>query len=115
MANTIKTDINRIENNDNDTVLRNVTDTFLESFTASTGCNKFTLQANSTYKTIDFGQVATSVMVFLTSEETIKVRMNGGSEEFETKGIYWAGNLTQIDVKNETDNDSEINYEVYGS
>jgi len=115
MSNTIKVTVNRIEKDENETVLRNVDTSFLESFTASTGCNKFTLEANSVFKTIDFGQVTTAQIVLLTSDETLKIKLNGGTEELEGKSFLWVGDITQIDVKNESDNDSEINYEVYGS
>jgi hypothetical protein len=114
MANQIKLNVNKIELDENENTIHNVTESLIESFTKKS-VGAFTISANSTYKSISFGEVETAVVVILESDEDLKVKINSGTEEFTTKTAYLRGAFTALEIRNDSENDSEINYEVYGS
>jgi len=114
MARNVKIAVSRTELDENGNTVTNNTDTIITSFDSKI-VGQFTIVSKSTFQSIDFGSVTEASVVILDSEEELVVKLNGGTQEFKKTSLTLVGKLSQIEVKNLSENESEIRYEVYGS
>jgi hypothetical protein len=114
MSNTVRFQIEQKEIDSSSNESDDKSYTFVIPFTDYCK-NEFTLTSALGYVVINFGKVTTSSAIMITTDATLTIKLNNGTEQFSiTKGAVLTGAYTALAIQNNSGSTATIKIEVYG-
>lgn len=115
MSSTIKFVMTQREIDADDNVTNELQYSQAQEFTVSQK-STFSIPSSNSWITIPFGRVTTSVCVKVITDETISMRVDGGTQEITVlSGYFNFGEHTELEIKNNSGQIATIFIEIYGS
>lgn len=115
MSDSIKFDVTKKEIDS----YNNITDQlefYIEDTYAKYQKGDITISSGTTYSSINFNTITTATMFRLNSDQSINIKINGGSEVFVVnENLIWNGSFTAISINNASGTTANIKYELYGT
>jgi len=114
MENELRLEVIKAEfDSDHDLIGGKLKELFVKEYNAKS-CGSFNLVENSSYISIPFSQVVEGNILTIRSLNKIDVKFNGSQEIFNIEYILMIGSFTAIELRNNNDTPSDIEYEIHG-
>lgn len=114
MSNLLRFQITQKEFDDASTLIDSSDYVLSGSYTDSMK-QTFTLQSGNVWKSIAFGQITNSTGVKIITDSDITIKLNGGSDEIAvTSSFILLGDITSLNLKNNSGSSANIQVEIYG-